>query len=133
MNKLKIFIALILLTVPSYSHAIDALWDEEQISNATVLLFQNPNSGGSGTIIKGNGKYFLLTASHVAKNMKNDAKIVLRLKGDKPGIYDLLSNVKDKSLNWKHHPIADIAMIELESINISTKNLFEEYAFPIEQ
>lgn len=133
MKNLKIFIALIVLTVPSFVQAKDALWDEEKISNATVLLYQNPNNGGSGTIIKGNGKYYLLTASHVAKNMKNDAKIVLRLKGDKPGIYDLLSNVKDKSLNWKHHTIADIAMIELEPTNISIKNLFDEYAFPIEQ
>jgi hypothetical protein len=121
------------LTAPSLVHAKDMLFDEEQISNATVLLYQHKGNSGSGTIIRGNNKYFILTASHVAKDMKTDAKIVFRLKGDKPGIYDLVTCVKGKSLSWKHHPIADMAIIELEPIDTSVKKLLADYAFPIDQ
>jgi hypothetical protein len=64
--------------------------------------------------------------------MKNDAKIIFRLKGDKPGIYDLLPITKGKSLKWKTHPIADIALVELETQDQSIKKILQDYAFPAE-
>lgn len=35
----------------------------------------------------------------------------------------------DRSTKWKHHPVADIAMIELD---LKSKTIPEDYAFPVE-
>jgi hypothetical protein len=123
---------LIILPVLSSAEGKDPIWDQDQVSNATVLLYQPKGDSGSGTVIVKSSRFYLLTASHVAKGLKNDSKVILRLKGDKPGIFDLLPLTKNKSLNWKHHSVADIAMIELDSKNGSVKTLLESYAFPFE-
>jgi len=131
-----VIIALAMLIVPQLTQANDLLWDEDRISNATVLLYQKLDNAkasiGSGTILSRDGKYYILTASHVSKQMKKDAKVVLRLKGDKPSILDLFKISKDKSLKWKQHSVADIAIIELETQDKSIKTILEDYAFPAE-
>lgn len=112
----------------------NSLWNQEQISNITILLYQPQvdTSGviGSGTIVNHQGKYYLLTAGHVAKEMKNDAKLVFRLNGDKPDVVDLLLLVKDNLLKWKNHSIADLSLIELIAINEDIKNRFQNFSFP---
>jgi hypothetical protein len=86
--------------------------------------------GGSATIVVKDNRYYLLTASHVAKELKDSSKVVFRLKGDKPSIHDLLPITKAKSMSWKHHPVADVALIELDPGNPSIKTIIEERAFP---
>jgi hypothetical protein len=129
-----IIIAIAVLISPLSAQTKDPLWDQDRIANATVLLYQKISDtlakSGSGTVIIRNGRYYILTASHLAKELKNDAKVIFRLKGDKPGIFDLLSIIKDKSLEWEHHPVADIALIELEAKSNSIKTILEDYAFP---
>ena len=115
------------LISPLTAQTKDPLWDEDRISNTTVLLFQKLSNGsadiGSGTIITRNGRHYVLTASQVSKKMKNDAKIIFRLKGDKPGIFDLLPLTNGKSLKWQQHPIADITIIDLDSQDNSIKTI----------
>lgn len=129
-----IIIAIAVLISPLFAQTKDTLWDQDRIANATVFLYQKISDtaakSGSGTLIIRNGRYYILTASHVAKELKNDAKVIFRLKGDKPGIFDLLSITKDKSLKWNHHPVADIAMVELDTKGSSFKTILEDYAFP---
>lgn len=141
MKKLQLKLLFIIIAFagtvsPLSAQTKDSLWDEDRISNATVLLYQKVNNTsaniGSGTVIIRNGRHYILTASHVSKEMKNDAKVIFRLKGDKPGIFDLLPIIKDKILKWQDHPVADIAIIELESKSNSVKTILEDYAFPAE-
>ncbi len=133
---IQYFIGIALLAIPSFAYTKDLLWDEEMLSNATILLYQQISrseaKSGSGTIIIKGNRYYILTASHVSNDMKNDAKIIFRLNGDKPGIYDLLPITKGKSLTWKIHPVADAAIIELETQDQSIKNMLNAYAFPAE-
>jgi hypothetical protein len=117
----------------SYSQR-DSLWSQDEISNVTVFLYQKTSDtsgkSGSGTIISHNGKYFLLTANHVAKEMRNDAKLVFRVSGDKPGIIDLLVLTKNHKLNWTNHSIADLSLIELTAVNKDIEQRLQQWAFP---
>lgn len=137
MTAFFIFILLIGgLVSPLAAQTKDLLWDLDRVSNATVLLYQQINNSsasiGSGTIILRSGRYYILTASHVAKELKNNAKVIFRLKGDKPGIFDLQLISKDKPPKWEHHSIADIAITALDAKSSSIKTIFEDYAFPFE-
>jgi len=139
-QRMAVFFILFLLSggmvSPRGAQAKDPLWDLDQVSNATVLLYQQiTNSSariGSGTIIARSGRYYILTASHVAKELQNNAKVVFRLKGDKPGIFDLQLIAKDKPPKWEHHSIADIAITELDAKSSSIKTIFQNCAFPFE-
>lgn len=114
-----------------YAQNKDPIWDQDQVADATVLLIQG-RGGASATIVVKDTSYYLLTASHVAKELKDSSKVVFRLKGDKPGIYDLLPLTKAKSMAWKHHPVADVAMLELDIGNAPIKTIIQERAFPAE-
>lgn len=116
---------------------VDSLWSLDGISDVTVMLYQktSDSSGvnGSGTIINYNGRYFLLTANHVAKEMKSDASVVFRLNGDKPGTIGLITLAKEHKLNWKTHAIADLAIIELTTSDKSVEQRFKQWSFPASQ
>ena len=131
-----LFIVFLLFFVPNLVEAKELIWDEDSISNATPLLAQKLDDGrlsiGSSTIVSKDDRYFILTASHVSKVLKNDSKIIFRLSGDKPQIVDLLPIAKNRSIDWKQHPIADIAIIELDVIDESIRTLIGNYAFPAE-
>lgn len=113
-----VLLSIVILISPLSAQTKDPLWDQEQIGNATVLLYQQISDKsakvGSGTVIVNNGRYYILTASHHAKKLKSDAKVILRLNGDRPDIAALQSISKNHSTKWKHHPVADIALIELD-------------------
>ena len=123
-----------ILNNPLFSQVDEAIWDQNQISNITVLLFQQISDTtadiGAGTIINHQDRYYLLTANHVTKKLKNDAKLIFRLSGDKPGIINLLPIVKNNSLEWKNHPVADISLIELIPINENIDKRLKNWSFP---
>jgi len=126
---------IILISNNLFAQVDSQLWNQDQLSNATVLLYQpiNDTTGktGSGTIISHENRYFLLTANHIANIMNNNAKIVFRLTGDKPGIFNLVQIVKNNILGWIHHPIADISIIELVPQNKNIQDMLFNRAFPI--
>lgn len=115
----------------------DLSWDQEQISNVTVLLYQpiDDSTGyvGTGTIISQNSRYFLLTADHIALKMKDDATLVLRLDGDIPLKVNLKSLIENNSFNWQSHQIADIALIELKPTSKDLLQRLQQWSFPINQ
>ena len=121
----------------SLSQVKGTLWDQEQISNVTVLLYQQTSDtspvSGSGTILSYDSAFYLLTASHVAKSMQVTAKIVFRLPVDKPFFADLAALTASKTFKWKVHPIADIAILELSPTTSELRKQLDEWSFPIKQ
>ena len=118
----KYLITIIFILNNHLSAQVDGVkWNQEQISNITVLIYQATSDTtadiASGTIINHKDRYYLLTANHVTKKIRNNAKLICKLSGDNPGIIDLLPIVKNNALDWKDHPIADISLIELIHIN----------------
>jgi hypothetical protein len=115
------------------------MWDEERLSNATVLLYQPPQPTdtageiGAGTLIADGPNYYLMTATHVAKMMRSDAKLYLHLAGDRPAVVGLLSTTGDTVLEWHNHPIADISMIRLMPRGDSVGRRIMNCAFPLHQ
>lgn len=134
--KKTILFFLLLATKFSFCQT-DSLWNLDGVSNVTVMLYQKISDtngvNGSGTVINYNGRYFLLTASHVAKQMKADANVVFRLNGDKPGIIGLLLLTKSHKLDWAYHPIADLATIELTTSDKNVEQRLKQWSFPASQ
>ena len=118
MKKDIFFAFLILFTV--FTSAQDKIekWKVEELADISILLYRQitPKTAktGTGTIVNHGNRYFLLTASHVAKNMDSLSHLVFRLKGDKPYSKKISILTKEKNVSWIHHKIADIAIIELK-------------------
>lgn len=127
----------ILFTNTSAFCQLDSLWNLDGVSNVTVMLYQkiSDTSGinGSATILNYKQRYFLLTANHVAKEMKTNASVVFHLSGDKPGTVGLTTITKGQNLNWKVHAIADLAIIELNTIDKNVDQRLTEWSFPAHQ
>ena len=94
------------------------IFNREQIA-PTVACLQQPDGTGSvktGTasfVVDGDRAY-VLTASHVANDMRIDGAIILGDKESNPIVLkwpDLISGAP--KLNWIHHPVGDLAIIEL--------------------
>ncbi|MCH7964905.1 MAG: hypothetical protein IH852_13315 [Bacteroidetes bacterium] len=134
MKSIKLFLFIIVINSPILCQVEGDIWDQEQISNITVLLHQQINDSlasiGSGTIVNHQNTFYLLTATHIAKKIKNNAKIVFRLDNDKPDIVDLIQIVKDNKLTWDDHSVADISIIELVPHNEKIKKRLETWSFP---
>ena len=110
----------------------DSLWTADQLSNITVYLIQknlNSSPTGTGTIINHNKKFYLLTASHVAKEMNNNPKIVFRTTDDKPIIINLREITTKNQLNWLNHPEADISIIEIIAVNKDIEKRLSDWSF----
>ena len=80
------------------------------------------------TIIKHNSKFYLLTAQHVAVDMKANSNVVFRVSGDKPAILNLIQF--NKNLDWVVHPEADLALLEINPFNKATEQRLQEWSFP---
>lgn len=136
LNSMRFILLAICLSCfsPKMFSQIDSLWNLDGVSNVTVYLYQKTSDttgkNGSATIINHNGKYFLLTASHVAKEMKHNANIVFRVANDKPGILNLIDIAKNRTLNWNTHPVADISILELTAINKDVESRLKQWSFP---
>lgn len=62
---------------------------------------------------------YLVTANHVASFTTKNTEITISSTNDVPLTFKLGEIIKDKSnLNWTTHPIADVSVIELDSISI---------------
>jgi hypothetical protein len=135
---MKAFILIVMTSISTISTAQkDSLWNLDGVSNITIMLYQkiSDTSGinGSGTIIRHNGRYFLLTADHVAKAMKDDASVVFRIDGDKPATIGLRLLAKDGQIKWASHKVADLSTVELSTNDVNVKKRLEQWSFPSSQ
>lgn len=133
-----ILIIVFICSLSSYGQEVKTLWNETEIGDASVLLYRQLNdsiaSTGTATIIYHGNRYFLLTATHVAKDMDDLSQIVFHVENDRP----LKRNLKDHTLiskvKWTEHNDADIAILELKlPTDITLKKRFESLSFPINQ
>lgn len=135
MKQLLQFTIPLFFLVFSPNHSIgqaDSLLTTEDLSNMTVLLIQTNSTGskaGTGTIINHNKKFYLLTASHVAKEMNNNPQIVFRKDGDKPAILNLKEITLTNQLNWSNHLEADVSIIEISSKNKDVLSRLNQWSF----
>lgn len=82
----------------------------------TVVNLRKPlKSGhentGTGSFITKDNKMYIVTATHVAKNMDSLAYVIIEDKKSLPvrlKLKELAPNIK-----WKNHPIADLSILEL--------------------
>lgn len=140
MSKFYIFVIIGVLFMnqsPIYSQDKNKKWDLNQLMDTCVMLYQpqgtNEGKVGTGTVIKHEDRYFLLTASHISEFLKDNSVIGFHFPGDKLEKYLLKDLMKNDTLDWKHHKEADIALAELESSNPGIKKYISEHSFPISQ
>jgi hypothetical protein len=130
MKRLIFFLILLCFVLHVSAQEPDSLYDINRLSNLTVMLYQPlTNELGTGTIIKYNEKYYLLTANHVAAQMHTGAKIVFRTGNDIPIFIDLVMFNKGHQLKWISHPTADISIVELVPFNDDTKSRLNSTCF----
>lgn len=105
----------------------------EVLTNTVLNLRQKVSSGnysvGTGSFISKGNKLFIVTAEHVANDMKTDMEVILKGKNDLPitlSLEDLTQ--QNTSLDWVKHNDADIAVLEVnpkqDILNTSLQNRF---------
>jgi hypothetical protein len=69
---------------------------------------------GTGFFVRKGTNIYLITAEHVAQNLKSDVKVIIHGADDKPLIYDMADLTgTGKEQKWFYHPEADVALIQL--------------------
>ena len=122
----------IILFLFCYNQII-AQWKKtsDEISLMTVMLYQQIDQSdnakiGTGTIIEHEKRFYLLTAAHVAKDLKLNGKMFFKVGNDEKYSIDLI--LQSLTLNWKYHNEADIALIELHPSNKDIEKRFRDFS-----
>lgn len=126
----SMMLMLLIAAQVSFSQPTDSLrWTREDLSKATVLLWEkSTNKSGTATIVVNDGKYFFLTANHVAKQITKQGEVYLN-NDNKPLIYRL-SDVVQETTEWKHHKTADMAYIEFTACDDILQDFISKWSFP---
>lgn len=108
-----------------------------ELSNAVVMLYQKKNgindNRGTGNIVNYHNKYFLITARHIAEEMKSTAKIVFRVPDSSAIEEDLIFLTSSiAGIPWIHHPQADISMLEIAPFNDFQKERFLNFSIKLD-
>lgn len=90
----------------------------EVLTNVVLSLRQKVTptyySVRTGSFISKDNKLYIVTAEHVAKDMKTDMEIIVKGKNDLPITLTLDDLTQQKTtLNWLKHKEADLAVLEL--------------------
>lgn len=96
----------------------------------TPFIDENGNKNvhlGTGFFVSKGKKYYLVTASHVARDTTRKSYIVLSDNQNNPTPYPLIS--MNINLKWLHHSIADLSVLEIDA---STNNWISTRAFPFD-
>ncbi len=140
MNKFWIVTIIFILLFPlaGICQEHKTKWDALELSDISVFLIRQVNDTisftGTGTILRHDKSFFLVTASHVAKFLDNNAKVLFRVGNDKPLVKHLRDMSLDNNVKWIHHKIADIAITPmLKPTDTLLSSVFERLAFPISQ
>lgn len=112
------------------------LYPISKLVRKVVLIQQPPKAinsagiSGSGFLLKAESRYFLITARHVAREMKANAQIVFPMTSNSAKIIALARISPNKT--WDHHATADISLLELQPRSAIEKLDFDTASFPIE-
>lgn len=107
-------------------------WSLDELSSITVLLVnEQKQHSGTGTVIRHGTKFFILTAKHVAIDLDMRSTVFIKMKDRNAGVFSMKSLVGEK-LNVKSHPKADVSIIELSLHKPDIDNWFYENSLPTE-
>lgn len=98
------------------------------VCNIRTPIDANHVKVGTGTFITNEKGVFLLTAEHVSRETNNNTMLVFGLK-DMSCIQLKLSDIAP-SMNWKTHPVADMAVLELQIRRYSM--FFQGRCYPVD-
>ena len=115
---------------------MNKIFTRDQIAPVVMNLRQPQDKNrfitGTGTFVATPmEKLYIITASHVARNMNNTGHIVIGDATSKPEIIKWDSLIKDISIPWQHHKEADIAVAEINPQQTTLKKLTKRF-LPIE-
>ena len=83
---------------------------------------------GTGFFISTEKNLYLVTASHVANNIKNTAKVVVKGENDNAIVLNIRDLAGKENIEWKHHKEADVAVLKLyPSQNVLTNYLQKRF------
>jgi len=113
------------------------IFSRDDLSNVVVNLRQNTNGGqiktGTGIFVIHANKLYLFTASHVANDMSITGKYILRGENDIPvtlTIQQLISGFNATSIPWRHHAVADLAVLDLSPPQATINQYFIKRFLP---
>lgn len=113
--KLKI-LSVIFFTLFIILELVAQVYTADQLAFSTLNLRKEVSPGketiGTGSFIQNKSDLYILTASHVAKMMDRDAKVVICDTSNRPLMLKL-SDLTD-SVHWISHPTADISILRLK-------------------
>lgn len=96
------------------------LFEKDSLANAIINLRRdNLIKGvlqtivGTATFINKDKRIFIVTASHVSKDIDTKGYVILKGHNDQPIRLKITDLLKDSVVKWKNNPNADISLIEL--------------------
>lgn len=110
------------------------IYTADQLSFSTINLRKviSPDNEkvGTGSFIQNKTDLYILTASHVASVMDNDANIVISDINNKPIVFKL--SLLTDSVTWIKHPNADLAILRLKLSQEQLSKYFSGRFIPLE-
>lgn len=107
-------------------------WTKEEILNVTIYLGDTiTKASGTGTIIGSQGRFFILTANHVASNISTGGVVIFH-KNSKPLSRTFMS-LTDNKARWVHHKTSDISIVEIFPKDTSLNSWISKWNFPLNQ
>ena len=95
-------------------------FEKDSIANAiinlrrdTIIKGVSQTLTGTGTLISKGDKIYIVTASHVAKVIDSRGIVIIKGRNDRPISLHIKDFVEGNTTNWKIHPDADVAILEL--------------------
>jgi len=86
---------------------------------------------GTGFFISKESEWYLVTASHVANKLKNDAQIILKGTGGASVILPLSTLYGSKTnIQWTMHPEADVAVLRLSPSPVNFSRYLKKHFLP---
>lgn len=95
-------------------------FEKDSLANAiinlrrdTIIKGVQETLTGTGTLIGKENKIYIVTASHVARLIDTKGIVIIKGRNDRPISLHITDFVESKTINWKMHPEADVAILEL--------------------
>ena len=114
-----------------------SFYTREELSPTVVCLIQDIGEGkseiGTGSLIVTENRFYLVTAAHVAKNMRLSGGFILSDEDDKPVKIDWsqVTRIHGASIPWVYHNEADLAVLLINPSEELFKKHFKKRFVPI--
>lgn len=117
-----IYLLILILYVPRLLKAQRGTYSKDELANSILDLRRDTIINGKLTYVTGTGTFivkdetpYIVTANHVAKEINEKGYVIIKGNNDNPIRLNIVSLVGQKTINWKIHPKADVAILKLNS------------------